>query len=204
MELFIVSSPVAIPNEAQILQQLFEEGLSILHLRKPNYSENETMELLQGIDSKFHPRICLHQQEQLTGRFEINRLHFSELKRKETDTSQFIKLADQGIILSTSVHSRKNFDELPDYFSYAFIGPVFDSISKENYAASKEDLNFVQKQKVKPVALGGINEKNIKIVFEKGFQGIAVLGYIWNHPENAVENFIRLNDIKSKVTHHVR
>ena len=83
----------------------------------------------------------------------------------------------------------------PD-FDYAFFGPVFSSISKINYiSVIEDDLNLsLNKTSTKIIAIGGINEENIKNVFDMGFDGAAVLGAIWQKPKEAVNNFKNIHD----------
>ena len=79
-------------------------------------------------------------------------------------------------------------------YEYAFLSPIFDSISKKNYK-SKFDLNEV-KQVVEGkniIALGGIDEDKIETCRELGFAGVAVLGAIWNS-ENPIEKFLRIKE----------
>jgi thiamine-phosphate pyrophosphorylase len=93
--------------------------------------------------------------------------------------------------LSTSVHTIEDFNTLDDSFDYAFLSPVFPSISKENYT-SKTDL-FVEIKKrenlrTQLVALGGMDSNTINQTLENGFDKVALLGTIWNS-ETPIKNF---------------
>ena len=195
MELIVISSPTALKNEANLINQLFDEGLSVFHLRKLKASGLELTSLLKGIDSKYHSQISLHQHHQLSNVFNIRRIHFSEIARKEMSTNTLKEWTDRETIISTSVHTKIDFEELTVSFAYSFVGPVFDSISKIDYKASKEDFNFSgYTGTIHPIALGGISENTIQEMANKGFKGVAVLGSIWNKPENAVLNFKKLKE----------
>lgn len=195
MELIVISSPTAIKNEANLINQLFDEGLSLFHLRKPKATGLELTSLLNGIHSKYHSKISLHQHHQLSKVFDIQRIHFSEITRKEMTDVTLEGWGNTKMILSSSVHSMSDFKALNAPFSYSFIGPVFDSISKPDYKASTENFDFsAYKGIVKPIALGGISEKNMREIANKGFKGVAVLGTLWNKPEFAIQNFKQLKE----------
>lgn len=184
--MIVITSPSAITNEISIIDSLFEEGLSLLHIRKPDFSELEMALFIHQIKLKFRANLVLHSHHELAQDFGINRIHFSEKQRKEV-----FEVSSADKIISTSVHSIEAFNGLNPNFEYAFLSPVFKSISKENYE-SKTDLFEALKSrtnfKTKGIALGGIHPENIQKALEDGFDDIAVLGAIWNH-ENPVNQF---------------
>ena len=92
-----------------------------------------------------------------------------------------------GYSYSTSVHSLEAYNALPVHFSYAFLGPVFDSISKPGYEAVSFDFSKKEELPVKLVGLGGIGAGNVKQVLEMGFDGAALLGAIWNSEDPITE-----------------
>lgn len=191
MELIVISCPTFIANEASFINQLFDEGLSIFHLRKPESSEEEMRELLSEIDSKYYAQIAIHQHHQLAFEFGIKRVHFTVKNRNELVKDRLMELKKEGYILSTSVHSIEEYEKLDELFDYTFFGPVYDSISKQGYKAldiSNVD-SFTFQNNISVIALGGIHLGNIHTIEEKGFQGAAVLGTIWNESEKAIENF---------------
>ena len=201
MELIVISSPTVLENEATFINQLFDEGLSIFHLRKPTYSEEEVTSLLHKIDSKHHSKIVLHQYFHLMELFSIKRIHFSEILRKEMHENEIQKWNEKKVILSTSVHTQSDFEKLDSCFSYAFVGPVFDSISKIDYKASKEGFDFSNYDgTIQPIALGGVSSTNVQQLANKGFRGVAVLGTIWNKPKDSLQNWKEMK----KAIHHIQ
>ena len=48
----IISSEKNIPNEIEKIETLFDLGMSIFHLRKPNFSKQETLGFLEKISKK--------------------------------------------------------------------------------------------------------------------------------------------------------
>ncbi len=184
--LIVISSPTAIRNEPSLINQLFDEGLSVFHLRKPESSSQELVLLLQEIDSIHHSKIALHSHHYLAKSFGINRLHYTEASRKQLTDVDF---SENENVLSTSVHSVEDFKNLSEHFSYAFLSPVFNSISKPDYEAQPFDLNGLEeKRSTKLIALGGINEHNCSKAFDMGFDGIALMGSVWNS-EDTIQTF---------------
>jgi thiamine-phosphate pyrophosphorylase len=186
--LIVISSPTPVKNEAALINQLFDEGLAVFHLRKPESSSQELVLLLQEINPEHYSKIALHSHHYMAKSFGIKRLHYTEASRKQiTETDLLEKKTDN--IFSTSVHSIADYNNLSQQFDYAFLSPVFDSISKTDYKATTFELNSINKKpETKLIALGGLNESNCKEAFEMGFNGIALLGSIWN-TENKIKKF---------------
>ena len=49
MKLIVITSPDFIPEEARIITGLFEVGLDLLHLRKPDATAHEVGNLLHAV-----------------------------------------------------------------------------------------------------------------------------------------------------------
>lgn len=193
--IIVISSPTPVSKEASLINQLFDKGLPVFHLRKPENSSQELVLLLQEIDSIHHSKIALHSHHYLAKSFGINRLHYTEASRKQLTDVDF---SENENILSTSVHSVEDFKNLSEHFSYAFLSPVFNSISKPDYEAKPFDLSRLDKKRsTKLIALGGIDETNCAMAYEMGFDGIALLGAIWNNTDG-VANYKRISQILSK------
>lgn len=187
----VISNPFAVANEIKIIHSLFEEGLLLLHIRKPDFSELEMAQFIHQIKLEFRDRIVLHNHHVLAEDFGINRIHFSEKERNRIHDfpARFTKPC--GYNFSTSTHSIKDFNSLENNFDYAFLSPVFKSISKENYEPKTdlfEALKSRTNYKTKVIALGGIDAQNIQKTMKNGFDDIALLGTIWNN-ENPIKQF---------------
>jgi thiamine-phosphate pyrophosphorylase len=185
----VISNPTMLENEAVLINELFDHGLQLFHLRKPNYSKEELRKLLNEIDASNYPKIALHQRHELAKEFGIKRLHFTEELRIGI-TPEY--LCNNDFILSTSVHSVEDLEMLHDVFEYAFLSPVFDSISKPDYKAVQFDLSVNSAQpKTKVIGLGGITSSNYQKAMKMGFDGVALLGAIWHNP-NGVQEFQKI------------
>ena len=176
--LVVVSDPEMQVGEADMINELFLRGMEIFHLRKPGSKREEMESIVMQIESRYHGRMVLHQHRELTPGSSVRR-HYSEMERKMNHDAEWRKMKTNGMILSTSIHKIKDADDLFPFFDYAFLGPVFDSISKSDYRSTiRQDLKL-EKQQTKLIAIGGISISNVEKTFAMGFDGIAVCGAIW-------------------------
>ncbi|TDE31877.1 thiamine phosphate synthase [Flavobacterium ranwuense] len=203
--MIIISNPISVPNEINDIHSLFAEGLMLFHVRKPDFSEAEMKAFLSEIGLEFRSQLVLHSQHHLAEEFGIKRIHFTEKMRngvintparfskpsRSSENKIFNELREKGFHLSTSVHSMEDFNTLNNVFEYAFLSPVFDSISKPNYASKTNHFEAIIQRtnfSTKLVALGGISPDNIQQTLKYGFDKAALLGTIWNS-NNPIENF---------------
>ncbi|UTN05908.1 thiamine phosphate synthase [Flavobacterium bizetiae] len=184
--MIVITNPSAIANEISSIDSLFKEGLSLLHIRKPHFSAIEMAQFIHQIKPEYRDRLVIHQHHDLAEDFGIHRIHFSEKNRENS----FSIRSDQKTF-STSTHSIEDFNSLENDFDYAFLSPVFTSISKENYHPKTNLFEALQSRtnhNTKVIALGGIDSKNIQKALENGFDDVALLGSIWNN-ENPIKQF---------------
>ncbi len=189
--LIVISNPAPVANEPAIINALFEEGLELLHLRKPMLAMDEVRILIDSIHPKYRHQIALHQYHELAMDAGINRLHFTGTKRTATGDNALMTLKTNNTILSTSIHDAETYCSLSPCFGYAFFGPVFNSISKQGYTSILPvDFVFpVQESKPAIIAIGGIDAANIQKVKGMQFNGAAVLGTIWKNVNDSVHQF---------------
>lgn len=176
MKLILITSPTYFVEEDKIITSLFEEGLDILHLRKPDTAPMFAERLLTLIPEQYHKRIVVHGHFYLKEEFRLKGIH---LNLRNPNAPDHYK----GHI-SCSCHSLEEVKERKRNYDYVFMSPVFDSISKQDYNAqySPEEIKKAHKQGIidkKVYALGGIDVHNIKEVKKYGFGGAAVMGAIW-------------------------
>lgn len=176
MKLILITSPTYFVEEDKIITSLFEEGLDILHLRKPDTAPMYAERLLTLIPEQYHKRIVVHGHFYLKEEFRLKGIHLNLRNPNAPDNYK-------GHI-SCSCHSLEEVKERKRNYDYVFMSPVFDSISKQDYNAqySPEEIKKAHKQGIidkKVYALGGIDVHNIKEVKKYGFGGAAVMGAIW-------------------------
>lgn len=187
----VLSHPDKVRNEAFLINQLFDAGLQLFHLRKPTASATEVRTIIEQIEKKYHERVVLNQHYELAEEFGIHRFHFSTEKRLKGEHDKWKK---EGNVLSTSTHSFEEYKSLDACFEYAFLSPVFDSISKQDYKKVEFDIKPSEKNETGLIALGGIKTINCNELKEKEFDGIGILGAIWQS-ETPVESFKKIKEV---------
>jgi thiamine-phosphate pyrophosphorylase len=174
-------------QEAYWINELLANGLDYFH-RKYWLSDVAMRDYISQVDEDYRHQLVLHSHYNLAEKFGIVRLHFREESRLNNEHVNF-----QGkYILSTSTHSIEEFNELGTEWTYAFLSPVFPSISKQGYGAEHNILNDLKRRtnkNVQLIGLGGIDENNIDIVLKSGADGVAMLGNIWQSP-NPLQVFL--------------
>ena len=189
--LIVITDENYLENEGVIINELFLNGLSILHLRKMTGSKAEFESLLNQINSRFHKQIMIHQFHDLARKYDLKGIHLTEKHRnslKEDNHSLSELLGSDTQIMSTSFHDIKSLETDSYPFQYQFLSPVFSSISKSGYTGKKFNVKSIQKR---VIALGGIQTHNLEEAAKLGFDGFAVLGHIWKSTD-PVNQFITL------------
>ena len=176
MKLILITTPTYFVEEDQILTTLFEEGLDILHLRKPQTSPVYAERLLTLIPEKYHKRIVVHDNFYLKDEYKLKGIHLNA-------RNPLVPENYSGHI-SASCHSLEEVQVQKKKFDYVFLSPIFDSISKEGYdsAFTPEEIRGAARKGIidkKVIALGGIDEDTILRAKDLGFGGAALLGGLW-------------------------
>lgn len=177
MKLIVVTTPTFFVEEDKIITALFEEGLDILHLRKPETPAMFSERLLTLIPERYHRRIVTHEHFYLKEEFCLMGIHLNS--RNPTSPEDY-----EGHI-SCSCHSIEEVKNKKHFYDYVFMSPIYDSISKSGYHSTytAEELRQARKAKIidsKVIALGGVSADNLLEIKDFGFGGAAVLGDLWN------------------------
>ena len=199
MKLILISNPFNFENEQALLRSIFEAGLAYFHLRKPELSATQMEDYLLSIPAKYHDRIMLHSHYSLCEKYNLRGVHHAK---------SVPACFKQGLKASTSVHAVREMEDSWNY-NYVFLSPVFNSISKPGYMGNfnlnelKRSLQALKIQDKHPevIALGGIDENNISITQDIGFNGVAVLGSIWEtflKNKNIHETLEKFNKIQEQ------
>ena len=177
MKLILITPPTYFVEENKIITDLFEEGLDILHLRKPDTAPMFAERLLTLIPEHYHKRIVVHGHFYLKEEYRLKGIHLNSRNPNLPD-------GYKGHI-SCSCHSLEEAKSRKKQCDYVFLSPVFDSISKKNYHANytPEEIRKAHKAGIidkKVIALGGIDIDNITEVKNYGFGGAAIMGALWD------------------------
>ncbi len=177
MKLIVVTAPTFFVEEDKIITALFEEGLDILHLRKPETPAMYAERLLTLIPEKYHRRIVTHEHFYLKEEFNLMGIHLNSRNPKEPH--------DYSGHVSCTCHSIEEAKNKKHFYDYLFMSPIYDCITKEGILSgyTPEELRQAGKDKIidsKVMALGGITPENILEVKDFGFGGAVILGDLWN------------------------
>lgn len=177
MKLIVVTAPTFFVEEDKIITALFEEGLDILHLRKPETPAMYAERLLTLIPEKYHRRIVTHEHFYLKEEFDLMGIHLNSRNPKEPH--------DYSGHVSCTCHSIEELNNKKHFYDYLFMSPIYDCITKEGILSgyTPEELRQAGKDKIidsKVMALGGITPENILEVKDFGFGGVVILGNLWN------------------------
>lgn len=181
-KLVAITVPEILPEEGKMLRQLCEEGIDYIHLRKPGAKPEEIAGILREIPEYDHPKITLHDGFGIIGSFpHIGGIHLNS--RNPESPANF-----RGRI-SRSFHSLEELAQ-KDRYSYVFLSPIFNSISKSGYL-SNFPAGLLQQAAAtgclseKVFALGGISRQTIPRLQGLPFGGVAVLGGLWGEKPSA-------------------
>lgn len=177
MKLIVVTAPTFFVEEDKIITALFEEGLDILHLRKPETPAMYSERLLTLIPAKYHKRIITHEHFYLQEEFSLMGIHLNPRNPKEPH--------DYSGHISCTCHSLDEVQNKKHFYDYLFLSPIYNCITKSGVTSgfTAEELRQAGKSKVidsRVMALGGITPDNILEIKDYGFGGAVVMGDLWN------------------------
>jgi thiamine-phosphate pyrophosphorylase len=187
LRLLVISPEGEDPREHAVLAELFAAGLQHYHLRKPGWSRGRLAAWLRALPPEFHPRIVLHTHHGLAAAFDLGGLHERDSGHTEPPDSSRMASASSGSpggrIRSRAVHSLATLRSALDRRERLLFSPVFPSISKPGHAPAcpHEELAalLALPRRAEVIALGGIDAARLPACRALGFDGIAVLGSVW-------------------------
>ncbi|WBU88062.1 thiamine phosphate synthase [Cellulophaga omnivescoria] len=191
--IILIAPEKDIPNEIEILHQLFNAGLQYYHLRKPHKNIQEHKAYLNQIKPEYYNRVIIHHHHELINSYNLKGIHFQEQKRRDTidnPTRYFKDLNMFGKTISSSFHNPEELNSCYFEFDYHLLSPVFNSISKKGYEGLGFNVNHINKT---IVGMGGVTAENLSKFNTLGYKGIGVLGGVWNS-KNPLEAFKQINE----------
>jgi len=178
VKLIVISPEAEDPREHTVLAELFAAGLTSYHLRKPTWSRAQLAAWLHALPSQFHPRLVLHTHHDLATEFAVGGLHY-----RDADGTP------STLLRSRAVHDLATLRASLDTYDRLLVSPLFPSFSKPGHNPSPNlapaDLKSVLAlpRRAEVIALGGIDASRILACRDLGFDGVAVLGAIWQSPD---------------------
>ena len=195
MKLIVITTPQFFEGEAEAVTSLFQNGLEMLHLRKPGASAEEMGNFLQQLPMEYMPRIVTHEQFQLASVFGLKGIHLNGRNPQ-------IPSGYKGHV-SRSCHSLEEVLKHKSDCNYVFLSPIYDSISKEGYSSaySCDTLQKAQQAGIidsKVMALGGITLEHLPEIAALGFGGAVLLGDVWQQAKEAsIPHLLLLKQLSS-------
>jgi thiamine-phosphate pyrophosphorylase len=203
MNLVVISPEQADPRECEVLGELFVAGLERYHLRKPTWSREQLERWIRTLPSAWYPRIVLHQHHELVETLRLGGCHWRD------DGAAPLRPARDEKIASRSCHDLATLRASLGHYDSVFFGPVFPSLSKAGHGpaadAAFDEISSLlanrtpAERRTAVLALGGITANTAPRAVALGFDGVAVLGAIWQ----AADPVAAFTEIHSSLTCHV-
>ncbi|GAC1442537.1 MAG: thiamine phosphate synthase [Sediminibacterium sp.] len=191
MDVVIITPEQNAPREIELVNHFLEKGARRIYLRKPSFELDDYRNYLNQIATHYHSFISLPDHFELLTTYGPMGIHLkSDPAGKKNFNSNSLPVKPSAI--SASFHSWEEIEEDLFPFDYVFISPVFDSISKKGYKAGIDIAGAARIKKIRKdrgvhcpaiIALGGVTAATIPLLQEQGFDGIAVLGSLWESPD---------------------
>lgn len=202
MKLIVITPEVLDPGEPAVLAALFAAGLERCHVRKPSATREELEIWLRAIPAEFRSRLVLHQYHDLVAELSLGGRHW-----RDDGLAPRIPPKD-GVFNSRSCHDLASLRDTLGCYDSVFCGPVFSSISKPSHAPAGQwtsaELSAllchrtVAERRTCVIALGGVTAKNSDQCRSLGFDGVAVIGSIWQ----AADPLRAFAQLQSSLTRH--
>lgn len=192
MKLIVISPEAEDPRELSVLGQLFARGLADYHVRKPGWGREELAAYLRRVSAELHPRLVLHTHHDLGREFAVGGQH----DRDQPGRTGVV--AGPSRLRSCAVHDLAALRSALSTHDRVLFSPVFPSISKPGRTpdprVSAADLRAVLAlpRRAEAIALGGIDPSRVAACRELGFDGVAVLGAVWQNPRGPVAGLLEL------------
>ena len=172
-----ITSPSFHEGEEYFLKRLLAHGVDLVHLRKPEASEQECAGLLESLSETERSRIVVHDFFGLALPYGLHGIHLNSRHNTVPD-------GYTGHV-SRSCHSLEEVKQYKNACDYVFLSPIFDSVSKQGYASAfaYETLKQASGDGIidgKVVALGGVTPDKISRLRSLNFGGAAMLGCVNN------------------------
>lgn len=171
MELIAITVPYFYPGEARdIAGALAENRFRYVHVRKPGCSAEEMRGLLEQIPDGLRDRLALHDFHELAGEYGIGGIHLNSRN----------PAAPEGWKgrTSRSIHTLEEIGSVTE--DYAFLSPIFPSISKPGYRGAFILEEISRRLTPGIFALGGVTPERLPQLEAAGFAGAAMLGAAWH------------------------
>ncbi len=151
----------------------------------------------------------LHSFPELLREYELKGFNFN--KRYAVNLSLVGNYPES--VFSISTHRYSDLEKIDSTIQYAFLSPIYDSHSKKTHKSKFQDRKLLTekvhsyKTKLNIIALGGVDYTNVEESYSYGFDGVALIGYLWRPVlknkdiDKTVSRFLKLKQICSTLDH---
>ncbi len=197
MKLILVTTDNFFVEENIIINTLFDEGLDVLHVRKPNSEPVLCERLLKLTPEKWYKKIVVHDHFYLKEEFGLKGIHLNN-RNPEPPTKY------KGH-LSRTCSTIEEVKEWKRKCDYVFLSPIFEKLSS---VSDLPPIDFEELERAsaegiinkKVIALGGVTVDNVKIAKRLGFGGVGIMGAVWqNFDFHSSADFKKLIDYFKKI-----
>jgi thiamine-phosphate pyrophosphorylase len=202
MKIVVVSPPDDRPDEHAICRALFEAGVQRYHLRKPAWTKALTAAWLESLPEPWRTRVVLHGHHELAHQLGAGGVHFRD------DGSAPEHPGPTGFT-SRSCHAVEAVQAALGRYHAVLMGPLFVSRSKPGYGPLPKQMRdqlgallptrTPGQRQTEVIAIGGVSTSSLKECSALGFDGVAVLGAVWQAPD-PVASFLGLAAAAAQVT----
>lgn len=185
MKLIVMTQPTYFVEEDKVITALFEEGLDVLHLRKPGVLPVYAERLLTLLPEKYHKRIVTHEHFYLKEEFKLMGIHLEEDGETERP------LGYNGYISCTCSSLGELRQRRRDDFDHLFLKlpagrgtGLHDEVWQQLRKASHERIIDH-----KTVAWSeDITPEDVERLADCGFGGVAVMDSLWSRFDLCFDN----------------
>jgi thiamine-phosphate pyrophosphorylase len=197
------------PREIAVLGALLAAGLERYHVRKPHWTAAQLETWVRTLPAEWRPRLVLHSHHELVATLGLGGYHWRDDKvgRGVPDEPQFDTAHPEGSpdlpITSRSCHDFARLWASLGHYDSVFFGPVFSSISKPGHGPSDNfstgelssllNSRTADERRTAVLALGGVTAVRLPQIRALGFDGVAVLGAVWQ-ADDPVAAFCEIQD----------
>ena len=176
MKLIIMTQPTYFVEEDKILSALFDEGLDMLHINKPESEPLYAERLLTLLPKGCYDRISVHQHYYLKQEFDLRGIHIDNPQQPVPDGFR------KHVTRSTS--SISDLKDMKRQHDYVMLHSLFDSLhDKVTASLDFRELENAHRRGLidkKVYALGGMSLESVQVAKDLGFGGIVICGDLWN------------------------
>ena len=178
---------------------LSSNKIKFFQLRLKKYSFEEILEIgkkIKVITDKYNVKFIINDSPHLAKKINADGCH---LGQSDMSIEKAKKILKNNKIIGLTCHGSKKLilNSIKYRPNYIALGSFFKSKLKPE--AKKADINLIgwskKNNRIPIVAIGGINNKNYKILLESGANYLAISSFIWNNPrlkpKQALKSFIK-------------